>query len=63
MLSLKVLKRRGPPLEKSLLVPLPPVLGEAARQRAMQPFAAWDASASDASGEPALQSATFINLA
>ena len=33
-LRLRILKRRGPPLEAPLLIELPPVLSEAARRRA-----------------------------
>jgi len=65
LLHLRVLKRRGPPLESPLRLALPPVLSAAARQRAGQGV--------DAPGQrsgvlsqvfpQALPSATFINLA
>ena len=52
VLAVRVLKRRGPPLESAIRIELPPVLDEAARQRAL------------AAVEPAgLQAATFVNLA
>jgi protein ImuA len=50
-LALRLLKRRGPPLEQPLSLALPPVLSGAARQRAL------------AAAPPALQAATFVNLA
>jgi protein ImuA len=52
LLSVRVLKRRGPPLEAPLHLELPPVLGEAARERAIE--------LGDAAG---LHAATFVNLA
>jgi protein ImuA len=61
MLNLRVLKRRGPPLESPLRLALPPVLSAAARQRAGQGI--------DAPGQregvlsQVLPAATFINLA
>jgi protein ImuA len=62
VLELRLLKRRGPPLDTVLRLPLPPVLSAAARQRAAQPL---DVAAAGAPlpGSPVLQSATFINLA
>ena len=52
VLAVRVLKRRGPPLEAPLTLELPPVLGETARQRAAaEPLPA------------ALHAATFVNLA
>ena len=52
--ALRILKRRGPPLETPLQLALPPVLSEAARRRAQS-----------ALHEPApgLREATFVNLA
>jgi hypothetical protein len=47
----RVLKRRGPPLERALLLELPPVLSASARARALA-----------RRHEPALQPATFIDL-
>ena len=52
VLAVRVLKRRGPPLEAPVMLALPPVLGETARQRALTEI------------EPAgLHAATFVNLA
>jgi protein ImuA len=52
VLAVRVLKRRGPPLEAPLTLELPPVLGETARQRAAaEPLPA------------ALHAATFVDLA
>jgi protein ImuA len=48
-LALRVLKRRGPPLERPLLLELPPVLSEIAMQRAR-------------AGQQALPAATFVDL-
>jgi len=52
VLAVRLLKRRGPPLEVPLKLELPPVLGESARQRAIE--------LADAAELPA---ATFVNLA
>lgn len=52
LLSLRVLKRRGPPLAQPLLIELPPVLSEAALRRAQAPQPVGD-----------LQGAIFVNLA
>ena len=52
VLAVRLLKRRGPPLEAPLKLELPPVLGESARQRAIE--------LADAAELPA---ATFVNLA
>jgi protein ImuA len=62
VLNVRVLKRRGPPLETALPLQLPPVLSAAARQRAAQPI---DVSGARSSAAPPqiLQAATFINLA
>ncbi len=51
-LALRVLKRRGPPLEAPIRLELAPVLGETARQRALEPGAL-----------AGLHAATFVNLA
>jgi protein ImuA len=61
VLALRVLKRRGPPLETPLLLDLPPVLSAAAGQRAQAGLHAGDAAA--ARGAASLHAATFINLA
>ena len=53
VLALRVLKRRGPPLEAALQIELSPVLCRSARQRA-------HAGAAQA---PVLHVATFVNLA
>ncbi len=64
VLNVHVLKRRGPPLETALQLPLPPVLSPAARLRAAQPMElpGMQVPASP-SEEVLLQAATFINLA
>ena len=59
-LVLRVLKRRGPPLEAPIALDLPAVLSETARQRAL---AGLKAEAAAAQPERALPAATFINLA
>ena len=53
MLALRVLKRRGPPLESPITLALPPVLSDAARQRR---------SAERVLPAPALTVATFVDL-
>ena len=53
VLAVRLLKRRGPPLESPLRLDLPPVLGEAARERADE-FAGF---------ADALPAATFVDLA
>ncbi|MBW8830385.1 MAG: translesion DNA synthesis-associated protein ImuA [Burkholderiales bacterium] len=63
MLDVRVLKRRGPPLETPLRLQLPPVLSAAARLRAGQPIDASGARPTPSSSQQALQGATFINLA
>lgn len=50
-LDVRVLKRRGPPLEAALRLELPPVLSGAARRRA------------EVERVPALQAATFVSFA
>ena len=57
-LAVRVLKRRGPPLETPLQLALPPVLGETARQRASEGLAP-----ADAAPRAPLPAATFVNLA
>jgi protein ImuA len=60
VLALRVLKRRGPPLEAPLRLALPPVLCRSAQQRAR----AGVAQAPEYSApNPALHTATFVNLA
>lgn len=63
VLKVRVLKRRGPPLETPLPLSLPPVLSPAARQRAAPPMEVVPGMEFSASPEVALQAATFINLA
>lgn len=53
VLALRVLKRRGPPLEAALQLALPPVLCRSARQRVR----------AGAAQVPMLHAATFVNLA
>ena len=52
VLAVRLLKRRGPPLEAALPLALPPVLSQAAQQRAL----------AGAPKLPALRAATFVNL-
>jgi len=52
VLAVRLLKRRGPPLEAPLRIELPPVLGDSARQRAIE-----------LADEAELRAATFVNLA
>lgn len=52
VLAVRVLKRRGPPLEAPIRLELPPVLGESTRERAIELAAAAE-----------LHAATFVNLA
>ena len=54
VLAVRVLKRRGPPLEAPLKLELPPVLGETARARA---------AAAVVEPVGGLHAATFVNLA
>jgi protein ImuA len=53
MLALRVLKRRGPPLESPITLALPPVLSDAARQRRRTERTV---------PAPALSVATFVDL-
>jgi protein ImuA len=57
VLALRVLKRRGPPLESPLHIALPPVLGGAALRRAQE------GQRSAAMQPVALRAAAFVNLA
>jgi protein ImuA len=57
LLALRLLKRRGPPLEATILLELLPVLSEPARQRARAGLHAGGALAD------ALPAATFVSLA
>lgn len=65
VLALRVLKRRGPPLETPLRLVLPPVLSEAAQQRAQAGLDAASSRRGSAGTAPAasLRAATFVNLA
>ncbi len=58
VLAVRVLKRRGPPLEAPLQLELPPVLSEAALQRA-----GLGATQPPEARPTALHMATFVNLA
>ncbi len=64
-LALRVLKRRGPPLEAPLRLVLPPVLSEAAQQRAQAGIERAPSRRGSAGTEPTagLRAATFVNLA
>jgi protein ImuA len=62
-LAVRVLKRRGPPLEAPVQIALPPVLSAVARRRAHEPHAAARAPADAAADAPGLAAATFVNLA
>ncbi len=67
-LLLRLLKRRGPPLETTLQLDLPPVLSSVAAQRAQAATARVDGGGSgvdrtaDTTAEAELPAATFINL-
>lgn len=62
VLAVRVLKRRGPPLDAPLLLELPPMLSSMALQRArIGPSAGLPAAANESS--LTLHAATFINLA
>ena len=65
VLALRVLKRRGPPLEAPLQLTLPPVLSEAARQRAQARLEVPALGRDDVEALPSssLRAATFVNLA
>jgi protein ImuA len=61
-LDVRVLKRRGPPLETPLQLELPPVLSEIAQQRALAGVAV-PAAALDSVARRPLRAATFVDLA
>ena len=61
-LAVRVLKRRGPPLDAPLQIMLPPVLSEVARQRAQAGVAQVETNAS-AKQSSRLHAATFVDLA
>ena len=61
-LAVRVLKRRGPPLDAPLQIMLPPVLSEVARQRAQTGAAQIEANALAKQGGR-LRVATFVDLA
>ncbi len=61
-LAVRLLKRRGPPLDAPLQIMLPPVLSEVARQRAQAGVAPVEANASAGRGNR-LRAATFVDLA
>jgi protein ImuA len=64
VLSLRLLKRRGPPLEMPLSLPLPPVLSATARLRARQGAEGASAAVEGRADAPStLHEATFVNLA
>ena len=56
-LDVRVLKRRGPPLEAPVQIALPPVLSRAAQRRSQED------RRTGVAPEPALRAATFVNLA
>ena len=62
-LQLRLLKRRGPPLETPLLLDLRPVLSDTARGRVLSDTARGRTHAAVPAASPTLQSATFIDLA
>ena len=68
-LGVRVLKRRGPPLEEALQLVLPPVLSEIAQQRALSGTVPAGSAADEADAATAarlsggLRTATFVNLA
>ena len=65
VLAVRVLKRRGPPLEAPLQLALPPVLSEAAQQRAQAGIegAALGRGGVQTVPPSSLRAATFVNLA
>jgi protein ImuA len=65
VLALRLLKRRGPPLEAPLLLALPPVLSGVARQRALAGVqnGAQNNARNSAPITAGLPAATFVNLA
>ncbi|HWI10474.1 MAG TPA: hypothetical protein VNU48_04020, partial [Burkholderiaceae bacterium] len=62
-LAVRVLKRRGPPLEAALQLALPPVLSEAARQRAQAGIEGPALGHVPTPPPGSLRAATFVNLA
>ncbi|WP_457329400.1 translesion DNA synthesis-associated protein ImuA [Rhizobacter sp. P5_C2] len=62
-LSVRVLKRRGPPLAQALLLELPPVLSASATRKARELAAQTVLSGQGAAAAPSLRAATFVNLA
>jgi protein ImuA len=60
-LQIRVLKRRGPPLESPLRLELPPVLSSAARRRSASGLKQVEASVSR-TGSDVLPAATFVNF-
>ena len=65
VLALRILKRRGPPLEAPLRLALPPVLSGVARQRALAGVqnGAQNGAQRSPSATAGLPAATFVNLA
>lgn len=61
-LLLRLLKRRGPPLEGTLQLDLPPVLSSVAAQRAQAAVAGAGVDRTASTSEAELPAATFINL-
>ena len=62
-LAVRVLKRRGPPLEAPLRLALPPVLSEVAQQRAQAGIEPAGAAAPMSAQPIGVHAATFVNLA
>jgi protein ImuA len=60
-LQVRILKRRGPPRESPLQLPLPPVLSDAARRRSESGWQRRPESVA-IDGREILQAATFVNL-
>ncbi len=60
-LQVRILKRRGPPLESPLRLELPPVLSNAARRRSDSVLKQAEGCAAG-NGPEALRAATFVNL-
>jgi len=63
VLTVRLLKRRGPPLEAPLQLALPPVLSGVARQRARAGMPNRAPAPASARAGTGLQAATFVNLA
>jgi protein ImuA len=62
-LAVRVLKRRGPPLEVPLQLALPPVLSEVAQQRAQAGLEGAAPGRTQTVSPSSLRAATFVNLA